>query len=89
MGLSPISSVTAKAASIHSIAGRSVRRRGRDLLDGDALAQDAEFFDIGETVHSRDHAQLGWSVDDKGSDSIPFARVRSATASTVRTSFMN
>jgi oligopeptidase B len=38
------------------------------LLDGDALAKGAEFFDIGGAVHAPDHAQLGWSVDDKGSE---------------------
>ena len=47
-------------------------KRGGDgeeiLLDGEALAQGVEFFDIGETVHAPDHAQLGWSVDDKGSE---------------------
>ncbi len=38
------------------------------LLDGDELARDVEFFEIGDTAHSPDHAQLGWSVDDKGSE---------------------
>jgi oligopeptidase B len=54
----------------HPLYCRTKREGGAEeiLLDGDALAQDAEFFDIGETVHSRDHAQLGWSVDDKGSE---------------------
>ena len=48
-----------------------MKRGGGDeeiLLDGEALARGAEFFDIGETVHAPDHAQLGWSVDDKGSE---------------------
>jgi len=38
------------------------------LLDGEALAEDQEFFDIGDAAHSRDHAELAWSVDDKGSE---------------------
>ncbi len=54
----------------HPLYCRSEREGGREeiLLDGDALAQDAEFFDIAETVHAPDHAQLGWSVDEKGSE---------------------
>jgi oligopeptidase B len=54
----------------HPLYCRAKREGGDEeiLLDGDALAGDAEFFDIGETVHASDHAQLGWSVDDKGSE---------------------
>ncbi len=54
----------------HPLYCRARRGGGGDeiLLDGDALAEGAEFFDIGETVHAPDHAQLGWSVDDKGSE---------------------
>ena len=54
----------------HPLYCRAKRQDGDEqiLLDGDALAKGAEFFDIGETVHAPDHAQLGWSVDDKGSE---------------------
>ncbi len=54
----------------HPLYCRSKREGGGDriLLDGDALGRRAEFFDIGETVHAPDHAQLAWSVDDKGSE---------------------
>ena len=54
----------------HPLYCRTKRGGGDEeiLLDGDALAQGAEFFDIAETVHAPDHAQLGWSVDDKGSE---------------------
>ncbi len=38
------------------------------LLDGERLAEGQAFFDIGDTAHSPDHAQLAWSVDDKGSE---------------------
>lgn len=38
------------------------------LLDGDALAEGKEFFDIAEVIHAPDQAQLAWSVDDKGSE---------------------
>lgn len=49
-------------------------RRPRDggpesvLLDGEALAAGRDFFNIGETAHAPDHAQLAWSVDDTGSE---------------------
>ncbi len=54
----------------HSLYCRTPRDGGAEeiLLDGDALAEDAEFFDIAETVHAPDHAQLAWSVDEKGSE---------------------
>ncbi len=54
----------------HPLYCRTKRGGGDEeiLLDGEALARGAEFFDIGETVHAPDHAQLGWSVDDKGSE---------------------
>jgi oligopeptidase B len=38
------------------------------LLDGDALAEGKDFFDIAACSHAPDHAQLAWSVDDKGSE---------------------
>jgi oligopeptidase B len=38
------------------------------LLDGDALAKDESYFDIGAVRHAPDHAHLGWSADTKGSE---------------------
>ena len=54
----------------HPLYCRTPRAGGEEtiLLDGDALAKGQEFFDIGETAHAPDHAQLAWSVDDKGSE---------------------
>lgn len=54
----------------HPLACRAARDGGPEtiLLDGEALARGHDFFDIGETAHSPDHAQLAWSVDDKGSE---------------------
>ncbi|RTL87790.1 MAG: S9 family peptidase [Hyphomicrobiales bacterium] len=54
----------------HPIACRTPRDGGEEtiLLDGEALARGHDFFDIGETAHSPDHAQLAWSVDAAGSE---------------------
>jgi oligopeptidase B len=54
----------------HPIACRAPRDGGAEtiLLDGEALAKGHDFFDIGDAAHSPDHAQLAWSVDDKGSE---------------------
>ncbi len=54
----------------HPLYCRTAREGGDEqmLLDGDALAEPHEFFDIGEVEHSPDHAQIAWSVDDKGSE---------------------
>jgi oligopeptidase B len=54
----------------HPLYCRTPRDGGAEeiLLDGDALAGGAAFFDIGAFDHSPDHAQLAWSVDDKGSE---------------------
>jgi oligopeptidase B len=38
------------------------------LLDGDAEGEDAAYFDIGEAVHSPDHALLAWSADLTGAE---------------------
>jgi oligopeptidase B len=38
------------------------------LLDGDAQARGENFFDIGSACHSPDHAKLGWSADETGSE---------------------
>lgn len=54
----------------HPIYCRTPRDGGAEtvLLDGEALAEGHDFFDIGDTAHSPDHAQLAWSVDDMGSE---------------------
>ena len=54
----------------HPLYCRTPRAGGAEtlLLDGEALAQGHDFFDIGETAHSPDHAQLAWSVDEGGSE---------------------
>lgn len=54
----------------HSIYCRTPRDGGTEtiLLDGEELAQGHDFFDLGETAHSPDHAQLAWSVDEAGSE---------------------
>ena len=45
----------------------------RLLFDGDDAARGHAFFHINAAVHSPDHANLAWSVDDKGSE---FAAIR-------------
>ncbi|WP_424361326.1 S9 family peptidase [Methylocystis parvus] len=64
----------------HPIYCRTPRDGGPEtvLLDGEALAKGHDFFDIGDTAHSPDHAQLAWSVDDKGSE-LYAIRTRSLT----------
>ncbi len=54
----------------HPLYCRMPRHGGAEaiLLDGDALAEGKEFFDIAEIIHAPDQAQLAWSVDDKGSE---------------------
>lgn len=54
----------------HPLYCRMPREGGAEaiLLDGDALAKGHDFFDIGDAAHAPDHAQLGWSVDDAGSE---------------------
>lgn len=54
----------------HPLFCRTPRDGGPEavLLDGEALAEGRDFFDLGETAHSPDHMQLAWSVDDKGSE---------------------
>jgi len=64
----------------HPLYCRTPRDGGAEtiLLDGEKLAKGHEFFDIGETAHSPDHAQLAWSVDDKGSE-LHVIRTRALT----------
>ena len=38
------------------------------LLDGDMEARGKSFFDIAAACHSPDHAKLGWSADETGSE---------------------
>jgi oligopeptidase B len=38
------------------------------LLDGDAESRGKSFFDIGTVCHAPDHAKLGWSADETGSE---------------------
>src|SRR5690606_22397101 len=38
------------------------------LLDGDAEAEGAEYFDLGDLDHSPDHKYLAWAVDVRGSE---------------------
>lgn len=54
----------------HFLSCRTPRASGAEeiLLDGDALAADHDFFEIGDVEHAPDHAQLAWSVDDNGSE---------------------
>ncbi|WP_018267753.1 S9 family peptidase [Methylosinus sp. LW4] len=54
----------------HALYCRTKRDGGAEtiLFDGDEEAGEEHFFDIGEIDHSPDHAQLAWSVDDKGSE---------------------
>ncbi|TAJ29590.1 S9 family peptidase [Bosea sp. (in: a-proteobacteria)] len=46
------------------------RKKSREqiMLDADALADGKDFFDLGDTAHSPDHALLGWSADEAGSE---------------------
>ncbi|MBY6239883.1 S9 family peptidase [Methylosinus sp. Sm6] len=54
----------------HVLYCRTPRGGGAEhiLFDGDEEAGDTHFFDIGQVDHSPDHAQIAWSVDDKGSE---------------------
>jgi len=64
----------------HPLYCRTPRDGGAEtiLFDGEKLSKGHEFFDIGETAHSPDHAQLAWSVDDKGSE-LHVIRTRALT----------
>jgi len=54
----------------HSLYCRRPRGGGPEtiLLDGESLAKNKDFFDIGEVSHAPDHLQLAWSVDETGSE---------------------
>lgn len=62
----------------HELHCRRPREGGAEtlMLDGDALAKDKDFFDIGDAAHSPDHRWLAWSCDDKGSE-LHDIRIRS------------
>lgn len=57
--------------------GKTAGKPGREqiMLDADALAEDKEFFDLGDTAHSPDHRLLAWSADEAGSE-LYLIRVR-------------
>jgi len=50
--------------------GKTVNSQAREqiMLDADKLAHGKDFFDLGDTAHSRDHRLLGWSADEAGSE---------------------
>ncbi len=54
----------------HPLYCRTPRHGGAEtiLLNGEALAEGHDFFDIGDAAHAPDHEQLAWSVDDAGSE---------------------
>jgi oligopeptidase B len=52
-----------------------VQRKEQVLLDGDELARDKAFFQLGTTRHSPDHRLLAWLADEAGSEFYT-ARVR-------------
>jgi oligopeptidase B len=54
----------------HPVYCRVGRAGGEEeiLLDGDAQGRGKSFFDLGEVLHSPDHARLAWSADEKGSE---------------------
>ena len=57
------------AASIACIAGSPAAAAPETiLLDGDALARDKAYFQLGGASHSRDHRLLAWSADETGSE---------------------
>jgi oligopeptidase B len=52
-----------------------VQRKEQVLLDGDELARDKAFVQLGTTRHSPDHRLLAWLADEAGSEFYT-ARVR-------------
>ncbi len=54
----------------HELVCRVPRAGGPEqiMLDGDALAEGQDFFELGDAAPSNDHRLLAWSVDDKGSE---------------------
>ncbi len=54
----------------HELVCRIPRGGGAEqvMLDGDALSEGLDFFELGDAAPSDDHALLAWSVDDKGSE---------------------
>ena len=59
-----------RAGGEHPIVWRTPRGGGAEevLLDGDALAEGTEFFDLDDWTVSPDHTLLAWSSDYKGSE---------------------
>lgn len=62
----------------HEMIGRTARDGGelQIIVDGDELAKDSAYFDLGETQHSPDHRLEAWSADLSGSEYFTI-RVRS------------
>jgi oligopeptidase B len=54
----------------HKLYCRRPREGGEEvvLLDGDALAEGKAYFQLAGASHSRDHALIAWSADEKGSE---------------------
>jgi oligopeptidase B len=54
----------------HPLICRRPRGGGKEelLLDADRIGKGKDFFDLGETGHSPDHALLAWSADEAGSE---------------------
>jgi oligopeptidase B len=69
----------------HPLYCRTTRDGGDEsiLLDGDALAEGKDFFEIAACAHAPDHAQIAWSADDKGSE-LYVIRTRALTHSVDR-----
>jgi oligopeptidase B len=49
-------------------AGKNGRAGEQIMLDADALAEEKDFFDLGDAEHSPDHRLLAWSSDEAGSE---------------------
>jgi oligopeptidase B len=54
----------------HRIFCRQPRDGGKEtiLVDGDAMAAGATFFNLFDARHAPDHGKIAWSADDKGSE---------------------
>ncbi len=48
----------------------ALRDREQVLLDGDALARESEYFELGTWAHSPDHRLIAWAEDRSGAESF-------------------
>ncbi len=66
----------------HPVMCRRPREGGKEqtLLDAHKLSRGKDFFDLGAAAHSPDHALLGWSSDEAGSE-LYTIRVRDLASS--------